>query len=403
MDKNFEFKILSVSQVTRHIKDLVESDIDLYNIWVSGEISNFRQAYSGHCYFRLKDNSSLMDCVMFRSRASRMNFEMKDGLKVIARGNITVYEKGGNYQLLVEELRPEGLGKLFLEFLQLKKKLEKKGYFEKSRKRSLPFLPKAVGIATSAQGAGLQDMIKTIQRKFPPINIIVAPTVVQGDTAPDSIVRSIQALNENPEVEVIIVGRGGGSFEDLNCFNSEKVANTVFKSKKPVVSGVGHETDFTICDMVADLRAETPTAASEAAVPDYYDLSATLKSFGLQLYRGLSRNLSEYQSRLKNTNPEKIARLIKRKLDRQRQELDWDWQKIEQPFFRKLERLESQLKSSGARLEALDPFGVLKRGYAIVTDMEGKPLSRAKELQPGKVVKLKFIDGVIRAEIEGPE
>lgn len=392
--------IWTISGLTSFVKALLEGNSNLYNLWVRGEVSGFKRAYSGHCYFKLKDSRSVINCVMFKSRAGRVNFDVADGQKLLARGSITVYEKGGNYQLLVEELKPEGLGELYLQFLQLKEELQKKGYFEPERKRPIPFMPKTVGIATSTKGAGLQDMIKIITTRFPPVNIYVHPTTVQGDAAPESISRSLHVLNRKKEVDVIIVGRGGGSFEDLNCFNHRLAADAVYKSKKPVISAVGHETDFTICDMVADYRAETPTAAAQVVVPDLDDLKYTLDRDRHRLARGLTGVLENRRMRLKHLAPQRSARMVESLLAAYRQDLDRFWGGLKERVTGRLKDARTGLKHAGESLNALSPYRVLERGYVIVKDGDtGRYISRAEQTAKGGALEMSFADGRVKTEV----
>jgi exodeoxyribonuclease VII large subunit len=393
-------QIYSVSQLTTYIRETLESNPVLYNFWVRGEVSDFKKAYSGHCYFKLKDQDAILNCVMFKGWASHMNFEVSSGMKVMARGGITLYEKGGSYQLLVKEMKPDGLGELFLQFLQLKEKLHQKGYFAEERKRPIPMIPKGIGIATSLKGAGLQDMISTIKKRLPSANIYISPTVVQGSEAPESIAKSIDILNRYEKVEVIIIGRGGGSFEDLNCFNSEIVADAVFKSEKPIISGVGHETDFTISDMTADLRAETPTAAAASSVPNISDLFAHLNHLKIRMYAGLTRTTENRRAKLDLMNPEKVLRNIFNTITNRQQTLDYIGEKMRNSILKKIETSRVNLKHLGEKLEALSPYNVLDRGYAIIREQEsGKIKGRASEIRVNDEIEILFTDGTAPAVI----
>jgi len=394
---------MSVSDLTSYLKQLIEGDVNLYNIWVRGEVTNFKQAYSGHCYFKLKDKSSIIPCVMFRSAARRVKFEITDGKTLSCRGNVAVYKRGGYYQLKVEEVKPGGMGEIFLKFLQLKEKLQKKGYFEQARKRTIPFIPRGIGIATSTKGAGLQDMIKIIHDNFPPAKIYVSPTTVQGAEAPASIINSIEVFNRFDPVDVIIVGRGGGSFEDLNCFNDEGVAEAIFRSKKPVISGVGHQTDMTISDMVADLRAETPTAAAAMVVPNLQDLQAKLEAMRNRLSKNLENSVKNRKLRLKALSPQKIYKIQEAKINSLIQDLDRLWETIIKAADDKISRLHLVLDNIGRHLKALGPFEVLKRGYTMVRDREtGKYLGKASEVNKEMDLTIVFWDGEIPARATGP-
>ncbi|MEA2007509.1 MAG: exodeoxyribonuclease VII large subunit, partial [Chloroflexota bacterium] len=270
-----EPKTWTVSEVNSYVRDLLESDYNLQDLWVQGEISNLSRPRSGHVYFTLKDSKSSIKCVMWKNIAARQETPIREGDAVEAHGNLSVYERSGQYQLYVDFLRPRGAGKLYREFLRLKALLEEEGLFAPEMKQAIPIWPARIGIVTSPTGAALQDMLNTIQRRYPLVEVILAPASVQGTAAPPQIVDGIQHLNRKANVDVIIVGRGGGSMEDLWAFNDERVARAIFASRIPIISGVGHETDFTIADFVADLRAPTPTAAAELAVPDQEELRGT--------------------------------------------------------------------------------------------------------------------------------
>ena len=393
---NYQPPVWSVTDATAYIKNLLVSDSKLRLIQIKGEVSDFKRAYSGHCYFKLKDRNAVLTCVMFRSRATRVKFDVGDGLKVIAVGSITVYEKGGNYQLIVEQLKQEGLGELFLKFLQLKEKLEKKGWFSPHLKNPLPFLPKGIGVATSARGAALHDIITTITNRFPPAGIFIVPTAVQGNEAPASIIRSIKILEKHPKVEVLIVGRGGGSFEDLNCFNDEKVAEAIHKCTKPIISGVGHETDFTICDMVADWRAATPTAAAQAVVPQFDDLMYDLSTKKNRLIQHLRTTVKDKKARLKALRPDNLHYFLENMISGKKQDVDLIMSDISRLLNNKMEKYLHRLEKSGENLNALNPFRVMERGYAIVKDREtGKIISKAADTSSGQVLNVGFSDGEI--------
>jgi len=390
--------IWEVSKLTSYIKKLLSGDKNLRNIWVRGEVSDFKRAYSGHCYFKLKDGNAILTCVMFRGRAANVRFDVTDGLKVLAFGGVTVYEKGGNYQLIVEMLRPVGLGELFLRFLQLKEKLEKKGYFDESRKKPIPFMPGGIGVATSLRGAALHDIITTITSRFPGAKIFVSPTTVQGDEAPNSIVKSIRIFERFNPVDVIIIGRGGGSFEDLNCFNDEKVAEAIYQCKKPIISGVGHETDFTISDMTADLRAATPTAAAQKAVPRLDDLLYDLSRKKSRLIHSVRTTVNDRKTRLQSLKPEKMHDYFENMINQRTQDLDRLMSDISRTIKNKLEKYSRRIENLGENLNALNPLRVLERGYAIVKD--GKTdaiISRATGTQPGQELNIVFSDGTVEA------
>ena len=271
--KRFEkIRVLTVKEITRHIKNLLESDDTLTNFFVKGEISNLKEASSGHIYFSLKDDETQIKCAFFRRANERLNFKLENGMKIIVRGGIEVYIPRGEYSMIVEEVHPDGLGALHLAFTQLKDKLEKEGLFSKNYKKIIPKFPRTMGVITSTSGAALQDILKVLKKRYPLVKVIISPALVQGKESAHSIVKSIELINELPHLDVIILGRGGGSLEDLWSFNEEIVARAIFKSEIPIISAVGHETDFTISDFVADKRAATPSVAAEIAVPDIKDI-----------------------------------------------------------------------------------------------------------------------------------
>ncbi|MGE5449921.1 MAG: exodeoxyribonuclease VII large subunit, partial [Methanomassiliicoccales archaeon] len=285
---------LSVSELALIIKDNLESDLRLINLWVKGEIADFKlHRASGHCYFTLKDEYALLPAVMFRKKAQTMDFQPEDGLTVLARGSIGVYEKSGRYQLYIEEMEPYGLGQLALQLEQLKKRLETEGLFRVDRKRTLPVMPQVVGLVTSRDGAAVKDILRVVYTRYPGIEVWLAPVLVQGLEAPASIARGIADLSNCPEVDVIIVGRGGGSFQDLMAFNSEEVVRAVAASRVPVISAVGHEVDTTLCDLAADVRAATPTQAGVLVVPELSRLQTDLR----QLSQRMCKAIDEYEAK----------------------------------------------------------------------------------------------------------
>ncbi len=394
--------IWSVSTITGYIKSILTGDRNLRNVWVKGEISDFKRAYSGHCYFKLKDNNAILTCVMFKSRADGINFDVKDGLNVVALGSITLYEKGGNYQLIVEQLKPEGLGELYLKFLQLKDKLQRKGYFDSSLKKPIPFLPVGIGVATSARGAALHDILSTIKKRFPIAKIYIVPTAVQGDEAPSSIVRSIKMLDSYKPVDVIILGRGGGSFEDLNCFNDEQVAEAIFNCSTPVISGVGHETDFTITDMVADYRAATPTAAAQKVVPRLEDLRYDLSVRKNRLIQYLRAIVNDRKIRLNSLKPDNLHFYMENLLNRKRQDLDYLMNEMTGIINARIEKYKHRLEIISENLNALNPFRVLERGYTIIKDAKsGDIISKASGTKPGEDLNIVFSDGQVNALVSG--
>ncbi len=385
---------VSVSELTGYVRSILEGDDGLQDIWVRGEVSNFSRPASGHLYFTLKDQGASLRCVMWRSSAARQSFLPGDGAAILVHGAIGVYEAGGQYQLYADAIRPAGEGALYQEFMRLKARLEAQGLFATERKRPIPVRPSRIGIVTSATGAALRDMLKTIGRRYPLVEVVLAPCAVQGDEAPAGIVAALQALNNlDPRPDTILLARGGGSIEDLWAFNDERVANAIFASTSPVISGVGHETDFTIADFVADLRAPTPTAAAELATPDHAELRQALADRSARLQRasqavilGLRRELSEVQHRFVSRSPATRLRSEKQYLD------EFTARLVRSAGYR-LGLQRSDLASLAARLLTLNPLHVLQRGYVMVSRPDGRFISHASEVAPGDLLQLQFQDG----------
>lgn len=439
-------RIFSIKDVNRYIKMKLETDHVLQDVWVRGEISNFTHHSSGHMYFTLKDADSRLKSIMFASHNQRLAFIPREGTKVLACGNISVYERDGQYQFYATQMQPDGIGSLYLAFEQLKKKLEAEGLFAAHRKKPLPRYPKAIGVITSPTGAAVRDIIITLQRRYPNVPVLLYPVLVQGTQAAPSIVKAIQAMNAMAEVDVLIVGRGGGSLEELWAFNEESVARAIFASLIPVISAVGHETDFTIADFVADLRAATPTAAAELAVPHHQELKQQLKTLKQQLYGGLSNQLDRSRERLHRlqrspvlTNPrrqlfiqpmerldrtkEQLAYKLRgrlAKLQEQRMKLDRrisSFNPREQAGFarrrlgttmRQLQlamqtakkHKQQELLAAMRQLDALSPLKVMQRGYSLVYDEKERQLIKSiQQVQLGDVLKLRLMDGNVDCHV----
>ncbi|MFO7172629.1 MAG: exodeoxyribonuclease VII large subunit [Bacillota bacterium] len=396
-----ERPVLSVRALTLYIKEQLESDALLEDLWVRGEISNWKRHTSGHCYFTLKDEYAQIRCVMFRSQAMRLPFEPEHGMEVIARGRIGVYERDGLYQLYVQEMEPAGRGALHLAFEQLKAKLQAEGLFDPARKRPLPRLPRIVGLVTSPTGAAIRDLITVARRRFPNVNLLLAPALVQGEEAPRSLIAALQALSRVPGVDVIIIGRGGGSMEELWAFNDEGLARAIAACPVPVVSAVGHETDFTIADFVADLRAPTPSAAAELVVPAKSELRAQIRSAEERLVAAVRLHLRRQRARLEAWASRPVLR---RPLDRVlqgRQRLDELSRRLVAAAGARVERGRSRLAELAGRLDALSPLGVLARGYAIVQDEAGRLVRAAADLAPGDRIRVRLHRGRVDARVEG--
>ncbi len=366
-------RILTVQELNQHIKALLEKDYLLVNVWVKGEISNFKAASSGHFYFTLKDNYSCLRVVMFRSRSRSLPYRPENGMAVTVRGYVSVYERDGAYQLYAEEIEPDGTGALYLAFEQLKERLQSEGLFDPGHKKALPLLPRRIGVVTSPTGAAVRDLVEIIRRRWPGLEIILVPVLVQGESAPPDVARGIQMLNKLGSVDLIIVGRGGGSLEELWAFNTEIVARSIYNSKIPVISAVGHETDITIADFVADKRAATPSAAAELAVPDKREMARYVLNLQNRLYRAANDKIRGCGQRL-------AACLSNRHFTRpldvfcgaRQQSLDFLAHRLYQGVRGSVGGQERRLAVLAGRLQTLSPLSTLARGYSICTAPDGK-------------------------------
>ena len=400
----FQPIVFTVTALNAYLRELLETDEVLQDLWVRGEISNFSQPRSGHLYFTLKDSESAMRCVMWKPSAMRLRFTPADGMLVEAHGAMSIYPAQGQVQLYVDALRPAGEGALYQEFLRLRAQLEAEGLFDPSHKRPLPRLPKHIGVVTSATGAALHDILQTLNRRLPTLRVTVAPTSVQGVEAPAGIIAALKRLNSLPDLDLIILARGGGSIEDLWAFNDEGVARAIFASRYPVISGVGHETDFTIADFVADLRAPTPTGAAELATPiTKEELRAALQGAEAELTELINRQLEDLkqalqlaQSELRRSSP--LLRILNNI-----QRLDELQGRLERAIQQQLQRKQNNLANASDRLASLNPQAVLKRGYAIITDQAtGQIISHTRQAAPWQPVWLQVQDGSIPAQITPP-
>lgn len=390
---------LTVSQLNSYVKAVLSEDALLCDITVSGEISNFKRQSSGHMYFTLKDDGGAISCAMFKWQAQYLSFFPESGMKVMARGKVTIYEPSGTYQLVVASMQTAGTGELYAAFEKLKKKLEKDGLFDESRKKQIPAFPGRIGVVTSKTGAAVQDIINITGRRCPMAEIVLCPVAVQGAAAPDEIVKAIELLNRKKACDVMIVGRGGGSIEDLWGFNSEKVARAVAASGIPVISAVGHETDFTICDFAADLRAPTPSAAAELAVPDISLLSDAVEGAAQRMTLMLRQRIAMRRNRLSALMSKGCFSSPYYNVERLSQRLDSAAVRIEHAEKRRLSEYDRRLSACAARLSALDPMRVLSRGYCAVFK-DGGAVSSAAALVEGDTVSLRFSDGQAGARIE---
>jgi exodeoxyribonuclease VII large subunit len=360
---------------------------------VAGEISNFSRPSSGHLYFTLKDAKASLRCVMWRNAAARLPFALQDGDAVEVHGSFSVYESGGQYQLYADAIRPRGAGALYAEFLRLKARLEAEGLFAEERKRPIPLWPRQIGIVTSPTGAALRDMLNTLRRRYPLVEVILAPSAVQGEEAPPGLVRALQALNQLASPDVILLARGGGSIEDLWAFNDERVARAIVASAAPVISGVGHQTDFTIADFVADLRAPTPTAAAELATPDRADLMTDLNDLYQRLCRAAQSQTSAQRWQLKDLSARLDRRSPRARIQSDRQRLDEMARRAGVVLSHRLQLQQARLLGLERRLAALNPLAILQRGYAIVTQPNGALLRSVAQIAVGDPLRVRVSDG----------
>lgn len=392
--------IHSVSDVTRYIMGLLQNEQLLQNLLVRGEISNFKCYTSGHCYFTLKDSEASIKCVMFRSRAQGLRFRPENGMSVIVRGNIAVYERDGVYQLYADSMTPEGAGELALAFEQLKKKLTAEGLFDDSHKKPLPFFPRKIGVVTSPSGAVLRDIYHVSKQRNPGIRLVLYPVQVQGDAAAEEISRGIRFFNDKYPVDVLIVGRGGGSAEDLWAFNEEPVVRAIYDSHIPVVSAVGHETDFTLADFAADRRAATPSHAAELAVPDTRALQHRLAVLMVRMTTAARHQLQIKRERLTRCQKSTILERPHQFLDKRRQRLDIAVLRLSQLKTAALQKNRHRLELVLQRLDMMNPARVLRRGYSIVEKEEGI-VRKASEVYVGDALTVILSDGRLSVNVTG--
>lgn len=388
----------SVSDVNRYLKDLLAREPLLSGLSVRGEISNFKQYPSGHCYFTLKDANSALKCVMFRSRAQYLRFLPQNGMQVVAGGTISVYERDGVYQLYVDSLMPEGTGDLALAFEQLKKKLSAEGLFDQSRKQPLPAFPKKIGVVTSPAGAVLRDIYRVSKRRWPSVQLVLYPVQVQGEGAAEQIARGIDFFAEEYAVDVIIAGRGGGSMEDLWAFNEEPVVRAIAACPVPLISAVGHETDFTLADFAADVRAATPSQAAELAVPDRAEVKRQVENLTSQLIRQMRREIDLRRQRLDHVLQSRVMRQPQSMLAERRQRLDFLLAGLQNTAKQELQNKSHGLKLLLNRLAAINPAAVLGRGYGIVTKQD-KLVSSINAVEIDDEIQLSLTDGNLKARV----
>jgi exodeoxyribonuclease VII large subunit len=443
-----DIKYVTVTALTKYIKRKFEVDPHLQDLWIKGEISNFTYHTRGHMYFTLKDENARIQAVMFAGYNRYLAFRPENGMKVLVRGEISVYEPSGNYQVYIKEMQPEGIGNLYLAYEQLKKRLEEEGLFSPEHKKPIPKFPRYVGVVTSPTGAAIRDIMTTIRRRYPIAKVILLPTLVQGEQAAPSIVRSIEKANELGYLDVLIVGRGGGSIEELWAFNEESVARAIFASNVPIISAVGHETDFTIADFVADLRAPTPTGAAELAVPHLTELLERLAQRKVRLIRAMKEKITHESERLARVQKSYAFRYPKKLYEQKEQQLDMLMERLERQTMRLIEQkrerwhqyylhlqrhhpaeklkkaaekqqvlaksLEREMQtifkqkqllftSLLSKLQVLSPLKIMERGYSLVYDEKQQLVKSIHQLGPGDSIKVRLQDGYLDCQVWGIE
>lgn len=396
-----EPKVFSVGQINRYIKNLLENDFILNSLLVQGEISNFKAHSSGHWYFTLKDAQGAISCVIFKQNAMQIPFEPENGMKVILYGHVSLYEKTGQYQLYGEFLQPVGMGALQIAFEQMKEKLSEEGLFDPDFKREIPEHVDCIAVITSPTGAAVRDIIQIAKRRDPRVKIAVFPTLVQGEFAAEDIVKSIKLANDWGKADVIILGRGGGSMEDLWAFNEEIVARAIFASEVPVISAVGHETDFTIADFVSDMRAPTPSAAAELATEPLDRIKADVEDLMNRLDRDMQAVLTTSKRRLDFLKERPVLKRPLERIQRTQIYLEEKERLLLRETLRKLEKNHMRLAAAGARLEAVSPFSIMQRGYAMAMDEKGMPVTSAKLAEVGQALQVRMKDGVLMTTVTG--
>ena len=389
---------ISVTDLNKYIKDKIADDEYLNNVLIKGEISNFKHHYTGHMYFTLKDENSLIKCIMFKSYAQKLMFEPKDGTKVFVFGTVSVFERDGIYQIYVKAMEEDGVGDLYTKYQKLKKELEEKGLFDIENKKKIPLMPKVIGVLTSQTGSDIRDIINVSTRRNPNVYIRLLPVPVQGEGAAEKIAKGIEYMNENNLADVLILARGGGSLEDLWPFNEEIVAYSIYNSKIPIISAVGHETDFSISDFVADLRAPTPSAAAELAVPDIYELKQKINTYQNRLKISLTKKVEIMKLRYEKCMSSFVFKEPTRRINENYIKLDSYIKQLENLINTKSEKEKNRYVELVAKLDTLSPLKTLMRGYSI-TEKEGKIVKSIVELKKDDNIDIRLTDGKIQAKI----
>lgn len=396
-----EYNPITVTDLNKYIKDKIDGDEMLNNVLVKGEISNFKNHYTGHMYFTLKDENSLIKCVMFKSYTTHLSFMPKDGMKVMVLGSVAVFERDGVYQIYAKAMKEDGLGSLYTAYEELKKKLEREGLFAEEHKKKIPFMPKTIGVLTSNTGAVIRDIINVSTRRNPGVHIRLYPVPVQGPGAAEKIAEGIKFMNENKLADVLIIGRGGGSLEDLWPFNEEIVARAIYDSELPIISAVGHETDFTIADFVADLRAPTPSAAAELAVANIDDVRETLKLYNNRYKVALKKKIELMRLSYEKCMARPAYKNPTQKINERYMVIDMKVKALQNSMMLKLKEAKTSFVKETAKLDSLSPLKTLTRGYSIVTKQEsGKVIKSVDDLNSGEKVNLRLSDGQKTATID---
>ena len=389
---------ISVTDLNKYIKNKIADDEYLNNILIKGEISNFKHHYTGHLYFTLKDENSLVKCIMFKSYAQKLNFEPKDGMKVYILGSVSVFERDGVYQIYAKVMEEDGLGDLYTKYQKLKEKLEKKGLFDQNHKQKIPMMPKVIGVLTSQTGSVIRDIINVSTRRNPNVYIRLLPVPVQGEGAAEKIAEGIEYMNQNQLADVIILARGGGSLEDLWPFNEEIVAHSIYESKIPIISAVGHETDFSISDFVADLRAPTPSAAAELAVPDIYEVKQKINTYQNRLKMALTKKLEIMKLRYDKCMSSSVFREPTRRIQENYIKIDSYVKQLENVINKIKEKNKNKYIELVAKLDTLSPLKTLTRGYSII-EKDGKIVKSITDLQTEDEISIRLKDGEKQAKI----
>lgn len=395
---NYENMAVTVSQVNSYIKEKIASDEGLNNLIIKGEISNFKNHYTGHMYFTLKDDKSLIKCIMFKTYAQRLNFMPKDGMKVFVFGEVSVFERDGIYQVYAKAMQEDGVGALYKQYEKLKQELEEKGYFDISHKKKIPQMPKVIGVLTSQTGSVIRDIINVSTRRNPNVQIRLLPVPVQGQDAAPKIAEGIRFMNKNKLADVLILARGGGSLEDLWPFNEEIVAQAIYESELPIISAVGHETDFSISDFVSDLRAPTPSAAAELAVPDIYEVKQKINVYQNRLKLALNKKYEMLKLRYEKIISSSIFKDPTRMINDRAILLDKNIKRIETAIQNKKQEQKEKYVKLISKLDALSPLKTLARGYSII-EQNGEMVNSVKQLKSGTEIDIKLVDGNSKAKI----